>query len=677
MPTVAARAHLAALSVALCALSSARAQGAPSGLLTPDWLVAAGESWSQPSFVQNADGSFTLSNGLVSRTFVTQPAFGTVDLFSHATGQSLLRAFESEGYVALDGVTYALGGLIQTGTTFHAFINRSATGLEVNPDGWNMTGSFALSAPTAPFPWTPGTRGSPASAEWPPRGLAVSVTLAAPASAPASHKAVSITITYEMYPGVPLLTQWLSVSSLSPAAAGVVVTGCLPVSLRLAQPYSPRTPSAGTGDQAADVTSWLYVQTDQAHGTDVLWPTDGAAPASPGADEAVLQTNYSSGGPGVILSGGAAPPERLFKTLVGDTVAEFVSFRTFLLVTDTYDAERLGLSVRRLYRLWAPHAQENPIFFHATDTTTAGFQLEIDQMAEVGFEMLIYSFGSGFTLETADPAYLAQVKAQIAYAKSKGIEVGGYDLICLDRGHGGYGGNVGDQWDRVLDDGSLGLDACFASGWVDKLNNYAVRGARRERERGRLRSQPAAHRDSPLARPCAPPPPSSAQYGFINETGLSMLETDGPYGGGSCASTNHTYHKQLSDSVYMQTQTQARWYSGLRERNIYINQPDNFFFQGGQRTGMGYDEDQYSLPRWQDVTVSRMTVYDQTCVSTSILASPCVRAGGSRCALLTLTYVSIPTDALLSGTASCPRWDGCSFRSSTTTAAVLTLRSSR
>lgn len=50
----------------------------------------------------------------------------------------------------------------------------------------------------------------------------------------------------------------------------------------------------------------------------------------------------------------------------------------------------------------------------------------------------------------------------------------------------------------------------------------------------------------------------------------------------------------------------------MRERNVYINQPDNYFFQGGQRTGIGYDEDQYSLPRWQDVTITRMTVYDQT-----------------------------------------------------------------
>ena len=89
------------------------------------------------------------------------------------------------------------------------------------------------------------------------------------------------------------------------------------------------------------------------------------------------------------------------------------------------------MAVKRLYRLWAPHAQENPIFFHATDTSPKGFQLEIDQMAEVGFEMLIYSFGSGFNLETADPAYLATVKAQIAYAQGKGIEVGGCVVLLL------------------------------------------------------------------------------------------------------------------------------------------------------------------------------------------------------------------------------------------------------
>ena len=79
----------------------------------------------------------------------------------------------------------------------------------------------------------------------------------------------------------------------------------------------------------------------------------------------------------------------------------------------------------------------------------------------------------------------------MSYARSKGIEVGGYDLICLDRGHGGYGGNVGDQWVTIDPaTGAYGQDACFASGWYDKLYSLVE--------------------------------------GFINVTGLAMLETDGP-----------------------------------------------------------------------------------------------------------------------------------------------------
>ena len=95
--------------------------------------------------------------------------------------------------------------------------------------------------------------------------------------------------------------------------------------------------------------------------------------------------------------------------------------------------------------------------------SAAGFKATIDQMAEVGFEMLIFSFGSGFRLETADPEYLKTIKEQISYAHSKGIEVGGYDLICLDRGN--PGAQYGEHWECEGDEG----EACFASGWYDKL----------------------------------------------------------------------------------------------------------------------------------------------------------------------------------------------------------------
>ena len=251
----------------------------------------------------------------------------------------------------------------------------------------------------------------------------------------------------------------------------------------------------------------------------------------------------------------------------------FISFKALLMAIDSTNTERYALSVHRGVQLLAPYATENPIFFHATNVSDAGFKNAIDQMAEVGFEMLIFSFGSGFQLETANETYLNGIKKQIAYAKSKGIEVGGYDLICLDRGHNGYGGNVGDEWVTVdAETGHLKADACFASGWYDKLHSL-VRN-------------------------------------FIAETGLSMLETDGPYGGGSCASTNHTHHHGLEDSVYRQTQLQNQFYAEMRNINVYVNQPDQYFFQGGQRTGMGYDENQYSLPRWRDLAISRMGLYD-------------------------------------------------------------------
>lgn len=47
-------------------------------------------------------------------------------------------------------------------------------------------------------------------------------------------------------------------------------------------------------------------------------------------------------------------------------------------------------------------------------------------------------------------------------------------------------------------------------------------------------------------------------------------------------------------------------YKELKEANVFINQPDNYFYQGGNKVGMGYNENQYSLPRWEDLTVSRM-----------------------------------------------------------------------
>ena len=80
----------------------------------------------------------------------------------------------------------------------------------------------------------------------------------------------------------------------------------------------------------------------------------------------------------------------------------------------------------------------------------------------IGFEMIFYSFGSGFDLESTNTTYLSQLKADIAYANSKGIEVGGYDLISLSR-------EVEPEWMAINSDGTPETSACFASGWYDDL----------------------------------------------------------------------------------------------------------------------------------------------------------------------------------------------------------------
>ncbi len=73
---------------------------------------------------------------------------------------------------------------------------------------------------------------------------------------------------------------------------------------------------------------------------------------------------------------------------------------------------------------------------------------------------------------------------------------------------------------------------------------------------------------------------------ILEYTNLTAIETDGPYGGYGCSSTNHSHHQGESDSVYRQNLLQGEFFKILREKEMYINQPDNYFFQGGSKTGM-------------------------------------------------------------------------------------------
>lgn len=520
-----------------------------------------------------------LTNGLISRTFLFGPTCGwaTVDLYSHSAQQSLLRAVAPEAMLIMDGVSYPLGGLKQNDSSEFAFAYREQWALTLDPTAWSYK-SHHTSTPEPVYEWTPGTRHSPPDTVWPPAGLHLTVELQPPVSAPPAHRALTVQLHYEMYAGVPCMGQWVTVAAVnttsSPAssssssfsfvsphttaapAPAVVIDAVTVASLAVNFEYSPLvfTPYLPDPPTVTDaILSRLYPFADQPHGVNISWINDPHTGQSQGAMEPLLTANYTLG-PAVRLTAGSGE--------------QFDSFRLFLLVTDTVEKERWGLSVRATTRVLTPATMENPIFFHNTNATSAGIRAAVDSMAAVGFEMMILSFGSEFDLESSNVTYIQQMYDDIAYAASKGIEVGGYDLIVWTR-------DVGEYWNAVdpATNATHG-DACAASEWIDQLTHLATR--------------------------------------FIAATGLAAVETDGPYPGYVCSSTNHSHHTGLVDSVYQQTRYQGKLFRTLRALNVYIHQPDAYYFQGGAKSTMGYNENQFSLPRWTDLHVSRMTVYEDT-----------------------------------------------------------------
>ncbi|HUW60248.1 MAG TPA: alpha-galactosidase [Candidatus Bathyarchaeia archaeon] len=269
----------------------------------------------------------------------------------------------------------------------------------------------------------------------------------------------------------------------------------------------------------------------------------------------LLMTSRYPTGPGVRLKPGGS----------------FESFRTFELFHDSDDRERRGLARRRMMRALAPHATENPIFMHVRKSDSASVRRAIDQCAETGFEMVIMTFWSGFDIESEDPVYIARVKSDVDYAHGKGIELGGYTLMTASR-------DISPEFNCIGADGKpssmFGQSVCLASEWSDGYFRRVLN--------------------------------------FIDSTGLDMIETDGPYHGDVCHSTVHKYHEGLADSQLRQWERCAWFYRECRKRGVYINSPDNYYFNGSNKCAMGYRETNFSLPRERQILISRQNIYDGT-----------------------------------------------------------------
>ncbi|KAK8814405.1 hypothetical protein WA158_008267 [Blastocystis sp. Blastoise] len=515
-----------------------------------DWLIH--EYTDVPEIVVQ-DEAITIDNGLVRRAFRTSPGFACTSLYSYTSETDILRTISPEAIITFDDKTYNIGDLLQDSTT--AYQNLTDIHYSVNADAFHFVG-YRQSGITPPYKWTPGSRGTKKNIQWPPKGIHIEFDFKSPETAPETHKSVVVTVHYEIYTGYPLFTKYITVGKTSEQ---VLLTSIIVDTLETEVPYNPILngpsnievgPSFVHKRWFYDMTGMIYIETNYAHSTVVDWNTSSKTGRYPGAREPVYEVKYTS----------------TLKVLLDQG---FTSFRVFLLITDASSQERHSLAIRRMKRLLAPQIQENPIFFHGTETSLEGAKKLIDNIAEVGFEMLIFTFGTDFNYERIhDASYVMKLKNITDYAKSKGIEVGGYDLITWTR-------DPGEEFRRINPEthASTG-DACFASGWVDYLTETVDN--------------------------------------MMDMTGLSVFETDGPYPGYECESTKHKYHKDVHDSTYFQTLLQGDFYRHYRERNVYINQPDYYIYQGGNKHSMGYDESQFSLPREQQLLISRQTIYDNT-----------------------------------------------------------------
>jgi len=99
---------------------------------------------------------------------------------------------------------------------------------------------------------------------------------------------------------------------------------------------------------------------------------------------------------------------------------------------------------------------------------------------------------------------------------------------------------------------------------------------------------------------------------FLEQTGMDLLEHDGSYPGDPCASTTHPGHKGLNDSQWTQYQTIAEFYHWCRSRGIFLNVPDWYMLSGSNKTGMGYREVNWSLPRERQLVLGRQNIFDGT-----------------------------------------------------------------
>jgi hypothetical protein len=543
------------LSVAFLALLPRPAAALPPAGYLPavDWHVDP-----QPfvaRITEAADGSVVLENGLVRRVIRTREGCGTLGLDDLMTGRSLVRAVRPEGSLTIDGKEHAIGGLV--GQPNQAFLTPEwLAGLKADPAALQLTG-FERVPVRERMAWKRVRHASP-GAVWPPKGVGLRLDFAAPPAGKASP-AFRVSVHYELYDGLPLVAKWLVVTNDSDKP--VTLDAFRAELLAVVEHSNPVDSRPGV---PLPVPDSLHVETDQAFAAFTAEQANAHAVRWEADPRYGTQVNYLKQMPCLLTVGPSRGPAQVIEP--GES---FESFRVFVLVQDSSDRERQGLARRRMARLLAPWVTENPLMHHLLASKPELVRAAIDQAAEVGFEMVILSFGSGFNAENKDPAYLEQWRDLAAHAASQGIDLGGYSLLA-SRSVGGGNDVVSPPGESPTFGKSPALTSPWGLAYFETLRK------------------------------------------LYETTGFTVLEHDGSYPGDWDVTPRPPLQRGLDDSQWAQWRIITDFYRWCRGRGVYLNVPDYYYLAGSNKCGMGYREVNWSLPRDQQVIHTRQNIFDGT-----------------------------------------------------------------
>ncbi len=531
---------------------------------TADWLID-GSPYEAGVYRTANSREIAIDNGLVRRTLRIAPNGATVGLDNLMTGEAVIRGVKPESLVTIDGVQYEVGGL--AGQPNYAYLLPEwLDQLTASPKAFSFVG-FAVGQPLERFAWKRVRHHAP-DVKWPPDGVYlrmdyevpdVSPRDGSPAASATETEKVRVSVHYELYDGVPVMSKWITVHN--PTKESVSVEGLTSEILAVVEQGNWVEKREGV---PLPRPQSLHVETDMAFGGfqpdnanrhNVHWRSD---------PQYATQVNYRRETPCLLAVEPSYGPAQEVKP--GES---FESFRVFELVYDSTDRERRGLSLRRMYRTIAPWVTENPLMMHMRTAKPDAVRAAIDQCAEVGFEMLILSFGSGFNMENDNAEYLESCKELADYARQKRVEIGGYSLLASRRVGGGN--------DVVSPPGmspTFGNCPALTSKWGQDYFRKL--------------------------------------YQFFGETGFSLLEHDGSYPGDVDTTARPPLQKGLQDSQWVQWRIISDFYKWCRAQGVYLNVPDYYYLAGSNKCGMGYRETNWSLPRAQQVIHTRQNIYDGT-----------------------------------------------------------------